>query len=126
MIALFAEHLSNGSESLITLQDTNQADDTGRSYVVKPDKAKQVRQISCARSHEGIGLCKIQLKNKFKKGEKVWMKNLSTGHFQWSMTVVDVMYDERRRGWNYQVEDEEGVQYNGGESGWVVEGVLKD
>ena len=42
------------------------------------------------------------------------------------MRVVDVKYDETRQGWTYQVKDEDGVPYDGGEGGWVVETVLKD
>ena len=69
-IALFTEHLSNGSESLITLQNENQADDTGRSYHDKPATPTQVRQIPYAKNHKGMGLWKIPAEKQIPKKRK--------------------------------------------------------
>ena len=36
------------------------------------------------------------------------------------MTIVDMKYDEQKKSWSYQVRDESGMMYMGG-NGWVRE-----
>ena len=124
---LLPQHLSNCSGLLSTLQDSNQAEDAGRSFATRPPRVNPVsKAIFTCREPQRQRLMMIQLKAKFKVGNTVWMKNPSTGNFEWRMTVVDGKYDESRPGWNYQVKDQKGVLYSDSSSGWVLETVLKD
>ncbi|MCJ1292693.1 hypothetical protein MMC34_004246 [Xylographa carneopallida] len=48
----------------------------------------------------------------FDPGDKVRMKNPSTGIFDWIMKVKKAVFNEERWGWNYEVTDSDGIKYD--------------
>ena len=54
----------------------------------------------------------LQLKATYKKGENVWMKNPTSGYYEWAMTVESVKYDEVRQTYEYELKDGYGFMYN--------------
>ncbi|MCJ1383054.1 hypothetical protein MMC17_006167 [Xylographa soralifera] len=48
----------------------------------------------------------------FSAGEKVRMKNPSTGFFDWIMIVKKGVFNEERWGWDYEVTDSDGIKYD--------------
>ncbi|MCJ1414610.1 hypothetical protein MMC32_000937 [Xylographa parallela] len=48
----------------------------------------------------------------FSTGDKVRMKNPSTGIFDWIMKVKGCVFNEERWGWDYELTDSDGIKYD--------------